>query len=355
MPSLRVAVLAYLGCLGCLVVASCRKDGFIAPPKAGGDITQNVGSFDAAPRSHLLLFPLATAEALLGRAVILSEDGGWTIADERAPGCEVRVERIPAEYTKQYRVALEDLTSLAAGYSALLGLQAEYGRSIEAEIVIDNTEIMRADIRGPCGDVIVDSVSVGRGERKLLRRAAASVEGRGGQGPVGVSAGRGSEAEVKDRIHWQTPQAYAFTYRELSKVEPLHIDVDMPRSITDGDALEIRLAGSRDAHVVVFFLEENGAGGVLWPAEGQTAKITAGQPTVLGPLEAHLRTPTEASIETLVIYAFADEHDYRQFKPDTGAYLTDGTAYAASLTEKLSTISLSRWSRVTLSYQIVPR
>jgi hypothetical protein len=349
MTSVRFAVFA------CLAAASCRQDGFVAPPSAGADITQQVGSFDGAPRSHLLLFPLSTAEALLGRAVILSEDGGWTIADDRAPGCEVRVQRVPAEYTKQYRVALEDLTSLAAGYSALLGLQAEYGRSIEAEIVIDNTEIMKADVRGPCGDVIVDSVSVGRGERRLLRKAAAAVGGSAGKGPVGVSAGRGSEAEVKDRIHWQTPQAYAFTYRELSHVEPLHLDVDMPRTITDGDRFEVRVDGSRDVHLVVFFLEDNGAGGVLWPAEGSTATITAGETTVLGPLEAHLREPREMSRETLVIYAFADEHDYRQFKPDTTAHMTDGTAYAASLTEKLSSISLSRWSRVTLSYEIVPR
>jgi hypothetical protein len=340
----------------CLALAGCRKDGFIAAPEAGSDITRQVGSFDAAPQSHLLLFPLASADALLGRSVILSEDGGWTIADERAPGCEVRVERVPAEYTKQYRVALEDLTSLAAGYSQLLGLQAEYGRSIEAEIVIDNTEIMRADIRGPCGDVIVDSVSVGRGERRLLRRAAASADGTAGRGPVGVSAGRSSEAEVKDRIAWQTPQAYAFTYRELSKVEPLHVDVEMSRVIKDGDRLDVRVRSTRDAHLVVFFLEESGAGGVLWPnEEDPPATVQAGETTALGALQAQLRDPETPAIETLVIYAFADEHDYRQLKPDSGVYRTDGAAYAASLTEKLSNISLSRWSRVTVSYRIEPR
>jgi hypothetical protein len=337
-------------------LAGCRKDGFIAPPKASDDITGRVGTFDGAPRSHLLLFPMASAESLLGRAVALSEDGGWTIADDRAPGCEVRVERIPAEYTKEYRVALEDLTSLAAGYGALLGLQAAYGRSIEAEIRIDNTELLKADVRGPCGDAIVDSVSVGRGERRLLRKADASIGATAGHGPVGASAGRGSTAEVKDRIEWASPQAYGFTYRELAATNSLDVRVDMPKTFTDGDTLEIRVSSSRTAWLVVFFLEENGAGAVLWPdADGEAATVQAGQPTVLARLQAVLRDPGKAARETLVIYAFADEQDYRTFKPQDGAQRADGAAYAASLTEQLSGISLSRWARTTVSYEIHPR
>ena len=341
--------------LVCTCLVGCRKDGFIAAPEAGSDVMGRVGSFDGAPRSHLLLVPMASAEALLGRAVSLSEDGGWTIADERAPGCEVRVERIAAEYTKEYRVALEDLTSLAAGYSAVLGLQAEYGRSIEAEIRIDNTELLKADVRGPCGEVIVDSVSVGRGERRLLRKADASVAATAGRGPVGASAGRGSTAEVKDRIEWATPQAYGFTYRELAPTESLHLDVEMPRRLHDGEGFELRVSSSRDAWLVVFFLEDTGAGAVLWPGpEGEVATVRADEPSVLARLQAVLRDPKQPARESLVIYAFADEHDYRSFKPQDGEQRADGTAYAASLTERLSGVSLSRWARTTVSYEILP-
>ena len=116
-------------------------------------------------QANLLLFPIADAEALLGRAVQLTQDGAWTIADARAPGCEVEVQRVKAAYSTHRRVDVGSMTAVSAGYAKLVGFEAHYGHTNKADIDIKNTVILKADLRGACGENVVDTVFVGTGKR----------------------------------------------------------------------------------------------------------------------------------------------------------------------------------------------
>ena len=252
-----------LALLAPLALASCTKKGFLKVPEADDEVSGQVGSFTAD--THFLLEPIGDPEDLLGRAVQISDSGGWTIADARAPGCEVEVVRQPAEYAKTYEVNLDDMTTLAAGYRDLLGLSARYGRSVQAEYQVQNAEILKADTRGPCGDVIVSSLRIGSGERSLVRRAAGEVKGGAGKGDIGARAGRSGKAEQIDRMEWSTPQAYAFTFKRLADQEPLDLEIAAPTSLKEGQALAIEISATQSVYLVVLFLEEDGPGGVLWP------------------------------------------------------------------------------------------
>lgn len=197
-------------------LVSCTRGGFLKAPKP--DDAAGVGDF--TNDMHFLLVP-SDAESLLGRQVFVSPKGEWTLADERAPGCEVQVQRSSATYNKQHQIGLGDLTSISGGYKQVLNLEARYGRSIEAEFKIENTEVLTAKVTGPCGDKIVKSVRVGKGFRKLVRKAEAGAKSRIGKGPLGAEGGREAATEVLDSIEWSEPQAYAFSYESVGPTPPV--------------------------------------------------------------------------------------------------------------------------------------
>lgn len=318
-------------------LVSCTKTGFLKAPEADDSVTEKVGSFSTD--THFLLEPSADAEDLLGRAVHLTSKGGWTIADERAPGCNVRVKRSSAEYEKSYRIGLGDMTAMSGGYGDLLKLEARYGRSVEAAMKIQNMETLTADTEGPCGEVIVKSVRVGTGERRLVRKAEGSAKAKAGKGPIGAEAGREGLTDVADEMKWSSPQAYAFTYEQSA---------------------QRKFESSSDAYLVVFFLEESGAGTVLYPNEQiPVPTVKGGKPLTLPtpdlrPLQAQLRDPMVPARETLVIYAFAARADFDQFKPAAFGDGENAVSYAANLTKALASVPISRWARVTATYEIQP-
>ena len=63
-----------------------------------------------------------------------------------------------------------------------------------------------------CGEVIVKSVRVGSGFRKLVRKAEGAAKGRAGHGAVAAAGGREAATEALDSMEWSEPKAYAFTY-----------------------------------------------------------------------------------------------------------------------------------------------
>jgi hypothetical protein len=347
-----------LAILSLLSLGTCTKQGFLKAPEADDTVTGKVGSFSAD--SHFLLEPSADAEDLLGRAVHVSSKGGWTIADERAPGCSVRVKRSGAEYEKTYRIALGDMTAMSGGYGDLLKLEAQYGRSVEAEMKIRNLETLTADTEGPCGEVIVKSVRVGTGERRLLRKAAGSAKARAGKGPVAAEAGREAATDVADSMSWSSPQAYAFTYTQSAQRKVFEFQVEAPDKLTDGERLEIRLTASDDAYFVVFALEETGAGAVLYPSDAvPVPMVKAGQTVTLPPeggsITAQLRQPQTPARETLVVYAFTARGDFDQFKPSAIGEGDNAVPYAAAVTRELAKLPISRWARATTTYEILPK
>jgi len=354
-PGARSCLFVALALALPLALTGCTKKGFLAAPQADEEVLGQVGSFTAD--SHFLLEPLGDPEALLGRAVQISSSGGWTIADTRAPGCEVEADRSPAEYDKHYEVALDDMTTLAAGYRDLLGLSARYGRSIRADYTIHNTEILKADTRGPCGDVIVSSVRVGSGERTLVRSAEGGIKGAASHSGVGVKGGRQGNANAVDSVQWSTPQAYAFTFKRASAEEPLNLDVTAPTILQEGQRLSIEVRATQAASLIVLYLEEDGPGGVLWPGPDLERPLVAAEgsltlpPAGAQPLVAALREPGVRALETLVIFAFREEADFDRLRP-RGA--VRGADYAAELSQELAALPLSRWARTTLSYAIEP-
>ena len=340
-------------------LGACTKQGFLAAPEADPEVMGKVGSFST--ETHFLLEPTSEAEELLGRAVQISKDGGWTIADDRAPGCQVRVKRSTAEYEKSYRIGLGDMTAISGGYTELLQLEARYGRSVEAAMKIQNLETLTADTEGPCGEVIVKSVRIGTGERRLVRKAEAAVKGRVGKGPVVVGAGREGLTDVSDEMKWTSPQGYAFTYEQSAQRKVFDFQASVPESVVDGQQLQFEFSASDDAYLVVFFLEESGAGAVLYPNPQLPAPmVKAGKSLTLPAAEemkiaAALRDPKTAARETLVVYAFTTREDFDQFKPAAIGEGGNAVTYAATLTKALSGIPISRWARATVSYEIQPK
>ncbi len=346
--------------LGLVALApfGCTRQGFLKAPEADPEVSGQVGSFSAD--THFLLEPIGEPESLLGRAVQISSSGGWTIADSLAPGCEVAVERSVASYEKTYQVGLDDMTTMAAGYRDLVGLNARFGRSVQAEYAVQNAEILQADTRGPCGDVIVSSVRVGTGERRLLRKAEGKAAGGAGKGEIGVRGGREGTSKVEESMRWSSPQAYAFAFKRLSQEPALDVDVSLPASLREGDALSFEIKASRAAYLVIIFLEESGQGGVLWPGPDlATPKVEAGGSLLLPPagtdrLVAALREPGKPARESLIVYAFTEAGDFERVKPQDAREAGDGAGYAARLAKELVSLPMSRWSRATASYVIEP-
>jgi hypothetical protein len=345
-----------------VLLASCdpasrpvAQDPATSPPRAAQQTQQ----------SNLLLFPVADAEALLGRAVQATAQGGWTIAESRAPGCEVAVRRTRAEYSTRRQVDLHDLTSLSVGFAKFIGIEAQYGKAVVADIQIDNTEVLNADTRGPCGELIVDSVFVGRGKRTLS--VSTELAGKLGVtiGTVTPGIGHATNSSVLDSTEWKTDQAYGFTARKEAGTRPLELKVGMPSIVSEGDAVEVSLEASRKAYLVVYYLEADGKAELLWPSveepepmvqPGIAARLPSERERAAGiVLKAALRKSGESAREMLVAYAFTEKGDFDRLKPAAGSSDADGAAYAAQLTRRIGDIPLSRWSRALGSYTIAPK
>jgi hypothetical protein len=348
------AVLVAGAVLGACQALPTKGPATATPPKATQETQQ----------SKLLLFPVADAEGLLGRAVHATGDGGWTIADARAAGCEVAVRRSKAEFQTRRQANLHDMTSVSAGFAQLVGLEAQYGRSVTADIQIDNTEVLQADTRGPCGELIVDQVFVGRGKRVLSLGSV--VAGKAGVtiGYVTPGVAHSSESSTLDTTEWKSEQAYGFTARKTAGGEPLELSVNLPASVAEGEKVVIRIEASRKAYLIVYYLESDGKAALLWPSDeepeptagpGQPATLPSERERAAGvALQAALSKKGEQAREMLVVYALTERGDYLRLKPAPGSSDTNGAAYAAQLTQRIGDIPLSRWSRSLATYLITP-
>ncbi len=351
--SLRVPqlFLVYSAFVGCMALEGCTP----TPPELPQGFAAQVGQIEAPEGEHLLLYPTGDAEGLLGREVQLSEDGGWTIADARSPGCEVSVRKTESQYEREYTANLKSMASVAAGYADLVSLGAKYGSSIEARANIKNSFVLVGDLRGACGSRVIDSVRVGTGERSMLRSAEA---GGGAKAVIeGVPLGAGSEnkTEIGGRFAWQNPQGYAFTYKEFEATEPIGLSISVPTRIEEGSKIDIAISAKKQVWLVVFFLESNDRGGVLIPMNGiPEAVVPAGGTYRLPPARATLRQPGVAARETMIAYAFTERADFESLKPPIGTWEEDAAKYAAELTSKLSSIPIRRWDRTAVSYVIEP-
>ncbi|HVJ13959.1 MAG TPA: DUF4384 domain-containing protein, partial [Polyangiaceae bacterium] len=315
-------------------------------------------------QGHLLLFPSTEPERLLARPVRLTEDGAWTIADARSPGCEVEVRTVPSKYRIRRRVKLESLTAFSGTFGELLGIEAGFGSATEADIDIENSAVLKADTRGDCDQVYVDQVFVGTGRRKLLAKADAAAKASLIV-PGAPGAGVDSKSIVVDETAWESPQAYAFTYREAGSDHGLALRVEMPTSIVEGQEVTLRIESDEAAYLVVYYRDAAGKGAVLWPShQEQSPMVRPGAPAFLPSasersagvrLQAALVEPGQPARETLIVYGFRDQADYARVSPPPGASFEDGTHAAAHLTAQMDELPLQRWTRSIVSYLITPK
>lgn len=316
-------------------------------------------------QANLLLFPHGDPEGLLGRAVQATSDGAWTIADARAPGCEVSVRRTKAEYSAHRQVDIHNMTSISAGFAKFVNFEAKFGRANKADIDVTNTEILRADTRGPCGDTIVDTVFVGHGKRELLASAEAGGSASAQIGVMSPSATTEASASVVDSTAWESNQAYGFTYKRVGQTPQLDLRVKIPRVVTDGDSVQIQFETTRPAYLIVYYLEADGRGDVLWPSQEEPEPTAAPGAVAVLPsasernagidLKAALGATGSKARETLVTYAFTEKADFDRLSPGANGSSDDGATYAAALTARLADVPMSRWTRAMVSYVIQPK
>ena len=135
----------------------------------------------------------------------------------------------------------------------------------------------------------------------------------------------------------------------------------MAPTVVDGEEVWLEFNANEDAYLVIYFLEESGAGTVLYPTAAMpVVKLKAGKsltlPTADEPkIQAALRDPKTAARETLVVYAFSTREDFDQFKPAAIGEGDNAVNYAATLTKALSSVPISRWARAIISYEIHPK
>jgi hypothetical protein len=342
-----------------LAISACTPT---VPPPA---LTPPPAEAHDTEQSHLLLFPEADAESLLGRAAQRGADGSWTLADTRAPGCEVKATREKAAFHTSRKLEAHSMTTLAGSYAKLVSIEVKFGRRVAADIAIDNTEVLKADMRGACGDLVVDTVFVGHGKRSIKASAEAG-------GHADVRAGLFSAApdvdagqSQADDLAWKDDQAYGFSVRENAKVEPLEVHIDLPSLIDEGSNVTARFDAGKPAWLVVYYIDGHGHADVLWPSnEEPEPRVAPGAPAILPSAressrgiayKATLLQPGQPARETLVVYAFADKRDFDAMKPAAAAENADGPTYAAELTKKLQNVPMSRWSRSVIAYEIQPK
>jgi hypothetical protein len=358
LPAMRASSLHFAGALASALAACASPTLPPPPPPEHGEQSREL------EQGHLLLFPSNEPEALLARPVRLSEDGAWSIADARSPGCEVEVRRVPSKYHVRRRVQLKSLTAFSGTFGELLGMEAGFGSATEADIDIENTAVLKADTRGNCDQVFVDQVFVGTGKRKLLAQADAAAKASLAV-PGGPGAGVEGSSVVVDETAWDSPQAYAFTYREAGVTDHgLSLRVAMPSTVKEGQEVTLRIEADEAAYLVVFYRDATGRGAVLWPsAQEPSPQLQAGAPAFLPSaaersagvrLMAALAEPGKAARETLVVYGFRDADDFRRVSPAPGATFEDGSQAAAQLTAQMDELPLQRWTRSVVSYVITP-
>jgi hypothetical protein len=344
-----------------LSVAACASCGGTTPAPSVPDHPKEATQTEQA---NLLLFPHGDPEALLGRAVQATSDGAWTIADARAPGCEVSVRRTKSEYTARRQVDIHNMTSISAGFAKFVNLEAKFGRANRADIDVKNTEILRADTRGPCGDAIVDTVFVGHGKREVVATAEAGAHASGQIGIVSPSLGTESKAQVIDATSWDSDQAYGFTFKRIGQTPQLDLRVKIPRTVNEGDSVRVEFETTRPAYLIVYYLESRGQGDVLWPSQEEPAPSTGpGKVAMLpSPAEKSAGVDIKAALavagtkqrDTLVTYAFTEKADFDRLSPGVNGSSDDGPTYAAELTTKLADVPISRWTRSIVTYVIMP-
>lgn len=358
-PRLGHSWLAWATGAACCLLVSCSS-GVDAPA------LPEVTGADELPNGRLLLFPVPSPERLLGRAVTRGADGSFSIAEDIAPGCELRVVREPSRVTLRKEANMKEATNVGAGYASVASFQAKWGKDLAVRIEADNQEIVRADLSGPCGEEVVSEVYVGTGARKVVRGAAVAVDVRGGA--LGVQAGGGTDRsqDALDEMKWTEPQAYAFRTRaSTGGSKSLEVEVRTAPKIIEGDAVRFTITTSEPASLVVFYLGADGKGDQLVPSNEDPRPRTLAQEPFSIPTAAQERQgvkfvasllqPGKPAKERLLVYAFKEEGDFAALRGVVDEAAGDAPKLEELLNARLANLPPARFRKRVLAYTIEPK
>jgi hypothetical protein len=343
-----------IAALACALLGACAR-------KSSKPPDQDIGAVGVLDTDERLLFePSGDPEGLLGRPVRAAADGSWEIEDQRAPGCEVTIRKEPRSGHAQYFEDAGRVASVGVGRGAALGLQAKYGKNAKVELSIDHTEILRADLTGTCGEKVITRVKVGTGRRDVLRE-------RGGEASAGVPV-NGVTASGKfagwqragASQTWDQPQAWAFAVG-TGTTSADDLKVFMKPRVKPGERFTPEIEVARDMWLIVLYRDANGDHGVVLPdADPNRAPIVikGGSRVVLPEFIAESLPGHEAEAvkETLLIFGFPAEGDFKSCRPPPGILTpAEANAYATELqTTRLGALPRHRWTSTSFGYLIEP-
>lgn len=316
-----------------LVLAACKPDFPPEPPELD-------------PGEHLLVTPRGNPDQLLGRTVTQDPNGGYIVSDERPPGCEVSVRRVPERWHRTYQQDAGRAAHIGTGKTPVGELQIKHGKSVRVDAEIDNLEVLEGDLRG-CSGTVVKTVKVGTGKREFRAREETSADVKVNAKGVPVGAGGGKWKTVGRALEWRDPQAWAFSVQDMAGAADMRVElILMPDSLLDGDEFSIRILSARQVYLVVGFINESGDAGLLLPnSKKPLPSITAGGNVDLV-LRAKLDKASVAQRDRFVLYAFSEQGDFDMFKPPQGKIAPAAAAkYFEELEERLKSIPSRRWTK----------
>ncbi|MBK6920918.1 MAG: hypothetical protein IPH07_26215 [Deltaproteobacteria bacterium] len=330
-PSPRRVLTVGLACVAAL--AACRPDHASEPPELDAD-------------EHLLLTPRGNPEELLGRTVTPDDKGGFVLSDERPPGCEVTVKRVPERWHRTYQQDIGKVAHIGTGNTPIGDLTARYGKTMRIDADIANLEVLEGDLRG-CTGMVVGAVKVGTGKREIRAAEEAKVEAHVKAKGVPVGAGAGKWRTVERGLEWTDPQAWAFVVRDQGGTSDLRVElVLLPESVRHGEVFTVRVLAARQVYLVIGFVSEAGKTGLLLPNGRQPTPIVNAGGNVELTLQASLPLLDTPSRDKFVLYAFAERGDFDMFKPPPGNLDAATVAkYFDELPGRLASIPTRRWTK----------
>ncbi len=349
----RASLLVVLVQLGACrpVAATADSSSHARPPST----TERVASTEVAPGERLLYLPEGDPVGLLGRAVTRGTNGLLEIAAERAPGCTVAITTVENTFSRRYESDLRDVAGFDADIRRIAHLQARHERHLFLQLSVDNEKMLRADLDGNCGERVITEVKIGRGSREVVVGRQSGGSAAVDLGPVARAQG-GAQRVIAEQesLSWDTAQAWAFKIADGNGGRA-DVEIRMPEVLTAGEHVQPRIEIGKAVWLVVLYRDARGDHDVLLPRGQHPVVFAAGRDLRLPEMIASNLPGHEEDRETLLVFAFTQEEDFRQFKPPAGHVDTVRVnEYVTRLRERLDRgeIPRSRWSSAEFTYVI---
>jgi hypothetical protein len=310
------------------------------------------------PGAIALLNPRGEAEQMLGLPVEEIE-GRAVIADARRPGCEVVVQKIPSQWDSHFHHEIGRTGGFTAGWQTVALLEFQYAKVLRVASSIDNVRELRADLRGPCGPSVITTVWVGTGWREMWYSKEVSGKAEANIQGVGVGGGGGDWEQIGARVAWAEEQAWAFGLGDGSSAHA-DITINMPAKLRSGQQFVPTIVVARDLWLIVLYRDADGNNGVVFPSPNLLAyQVAPGHPVQLPAMVITTPATHESVFETLIVYGFSEEGDFKRFAPPPGALSPVAQhEYAVALVQKLndpSVIPSARWTSTTFGFEVAPQ